>query len=147
MPSVPNTFYIAEIYHHHSCQQDLRLFVGDDNGPAKLRVKQNKFSRDALDMVAALEGTEGKQFKKAAVFDGAGERVAEFSSFPRKKRFFMLGVWPWQEEFLLLSKDIKMVEPFYDEATDRILCVAAGPATAFQKEWKSLLYFLSVFLF
>src|SRR3989338_5351199 len=97
---------------------------------------KRQFSRDALDMVAALEGTEGKQFKKAAVFDSAGERVAEFSSFPRKKRFLMLGVWPWQEEFLLLSKDIKMVEPFYDEATDRILCVAAGPATAFQKEWK-----------
>ena len=89
---------------------------------------------EALDMMAAFEGAEGKQFKKVVVFDGAGERIAEFSSFPRKKRFFMLGVWPWQEEFLLLSKNIKMVEPFYDEVTDRILYVAAGPAPAFQKE-------------
>src|SRR3989338_474012 len=73
---------------------------------------------EALDMMAAFEGAEGKQFKKVVVFDGAGERIAEFSSFPRKKRFFMLGVWPWQEEFLLLSKNIKMVEPFYYEVTE-----------------------------
>ncbi|MEK6538604.1 MAG: hypothetical protein AABZ46_05720, partial [Nitrospirota bacterium] len=72
----------------------------------------------------------GKQFKKVVVFDGAGERIAEFSSFPRKKRFFMLGVWPWQEEFSLLSKTPGMVEPFYDEVTDKILYVAAGPASA-----------------
>ena len=93
---------------------------------------------EVLDMMAAFEGAEGKQFKKVVVFDGAGERIAEFFSFPRKKRFFMMGVWPWQEEFSLLSstlpKNTRMVEPFYDEITDKILYVAAGPAPIFQKE-------------
>ncbi|MBI5023890.1 MAG: hypothetical protein HZC18_02690 [Candidatus Omnitrophica bacterium] len=90
---------------------------------------------EVLDMMAAFEGAEGNQFKKVIVFDGAGERIAEFFSFPRKKRFFMLGVWPWQEEFsLLLSKNTRMAEPFYDEVTDKILYVAAGPAPIFQKE-------------
>ena len=42
---------------------------------------------NGLDMMAAFEGAEGKQFKKVVVFDGAGERIAEFFSFPRKKRF------------------------------------------------------------
>lgn len=91
-----------------------------------------------LDMLAAFEGMEGKQFKKVVVFDSAGEPIAGFSLFPRKKRFFMLGVWPWQDEFLLLSKTItsllskntRMVEPFYDEVTDKIFYVAAGPASA-----------------
>lgn len=87
-----------------------------------------------LDMMAAFEGAEGKQFKKVVVFDVAGERIAEFFSFPRKKRFFMMGVWPWQEEFSLLSKTPRMAEPFYDEVTDKILYVAAGPAPIFQKE-------------
>lgn len=95
---------------------------------------RQKFSNAALDMMAAFEGAEGKQFKKVVVFDGAGERIAEFLSFPRKKRFFMLGVWPWQEEFSLLSKNTRMAEPFYDEVTDKILYVAAGPAPIFQKE-------------
>ena len=89
---------------------------------------------EVLDMMAAFEGAEGKQFKKVVVFDGEGERIAEFLSFPRKKRFFMLGVWPWQEEFSLLSENTRMVEPFYDEVTDKILYVAAGPAPIFQKE-------------
>lgn len=93
---------------------------------------------EVLDMMAAFEGAEGKQFRKVAVFDGAGERIAEFFFFPRKKRFFMLGVWPWQEEFSLLSstlsKNTRMAEPFYDEVTDKILYVAAGPAPIFQEE-------------
>lgn len=95
-----------------------------------------------LDMAAAFEGVEGKRFKKAAVFDSAEERIAEFSLFPRKKRFFMLGVWPWQDEFLLLSstitlllsKNTRMVEPFYDEVTDKTFYIAAGPAQIFQQE-------------
>ena len=45
-----------------------------------------------------------------------------------------MGVWPWQEEFSLLSKTPRMAEPFYDEVTDKILYVAAGPAPIFQKE-------------
>ena len=98
-----------------------------------------------LDMVAAFEGVEGKQFKKAVVFDIAEERIAEFSLFPCKKRFFMLGVWPWQDEFLLLSstmtkllsKNTRMVEPFYDEVTDKIFYIAAGPAPIFQQELRT----------
>ena len=89
---------------------------------------KERFPQEAWDMMAAFEGAEGEQLKRAVVFDSAGEQVAEFSSFPRKKRFFMLGVWPWQEEFLLLSKHTKTVEPFYDEVTDNIFYVAAGPA-------------------
>ncbi len=96
-----------------------------------------RFSQGALDMMAAFEGAQDKQLQKAIVFDVAGERVAEFSVFPRKKRFFMMGVWPWQEEFLLLSKDTKTVEPFYDEVTDKVFYVAAGPARIFPGEPRS----------
>ena len=98
-----------------------------------------------LDIVAAFEGVEGKQFKKVVVFDNAEERIAEFSLFPRQKRFFMLGAWPWQDEFLLLSsatfsilsKNARMVEPFYDEVTDKIFYVTAGPAPIFQQELRA----------
>lgn len=117
--------------------------VISNNRPAIfLSSGRRQFFRKVLDMMAAFEGAEGNQFKKVVVFDGAGEQIAEFCSFPRKKRFFMLGVWPWQEEFSLLSstvssilsKNTRMAEPFYDEVTDRILYVAAGPAPIFQKE-------------
>jgi hypothetical protein len=57
----------------------------------------------------------------------------------------MLGVWPGQEEFLLLSstkssilsKNTKTVEPFYDEVTDKVFYIAAGPVGIFEKELKS----------
>lgn len=98
---------------------------------------KQRFPGAVLDMVAAFEGMENKQFKKVLVFDTAGEEIAGFSLFPRKKRFFMLGVWPGQEEFLSLSKNTKTVEPFYDTVTDKIFYAAAGPATIFQQELKS----------
>ncbi len=126
----------------HQAMTLLSHCVISNNHPAIfLSSEEQQFSQRVLDMMAAFEGTEGKQFQKVAVFDGTGERIAEFFSFPRKKRFFMLGVWPWQEEFSLLSstlsKNVKTVEPFYDEVTDKIFYVAAGPATAFQKERRS----------
>ncbi len=94
------------------------------------------FPEAVMDMVAAFEGIEGRQFKKVIAFDGAQEQIAEFAVFPRKKRFFMLGVWPGQEEFSLLSKSIRSVEPFYDEVTDKIFYVTAGPAAIFENELK-----------
>lgn len=103
--------------------------------------------RIPFNFIAALEGTEGKHIKKVDVWDVSGGRVAGFSAFPRKKRFFMLGVWPGQEEFSVLSspisarttssmssKNARAMEPFYDEEMDRIMYVAAGPAPIFQKE-------------
>lgn len=111
--------------------------VISNNQPAIFLSSGGRLSGAALDMAAAFEGVDGRQFQKAVVFDVAGEQLAEFSSFPRKKRFFMLGAWPEQEEFLLLSKNTKTVEPFYDEVTDKVFYVAAGPATIFEKELKS----------
>ena len=94
--------------------------VISNNQPAIFLSSAGRLSGAVFDMAAAFEGLpagrqgkEGGQIKKAVVFDGAGERIAEFSSFPHKKRFFMLGVWPGQEEFLLLLKNTKKVEPFY----------------------------------
>lgn len=100
-------------------------------------VGDGRTSGAVWDMVAAFEGVEGRQFQKVVVFGGAGEKIAEFSWFPRKKRFFMLGVWPGQEEFLSLSKNTKTVEPFYDEVTDKVFYIAAGPATIFEKGLQS----------
>lgn len=114
-----------------------RCVISNNQPAIFLSSRNQRFSGAVLDMAAAFEGVDGKQFKKAVVFDGAGEQIAEFSSFPRKKRFFMLGVWPGQEEFSLLSKNTKTVEPFYDEITDKVFYVAAGPAMIFEKELKS----------
>lgn len=110
--------------------------VISNNQPAVFLSSDGRISGAVWDMVAAFEGMEGRQFQKVVVFGGAGEQIAEFSWFPRKKRFFMLGVWPWQEEFLTLSKNTKMVEPFYDEVTDKVFYIAAGPAAIFEKELK-----------
>ena len=111
--------------------------VISNNQPAIFLSSAGRLSGAVFDMAAAFEGKEGRQIKKAIVFDDEGGPIAEFSMFPRKKRFFMLGVWPGQEEFLLLSKNTKTVEPFYDEVTDKVFYVAAGPASIFEKELKS----------
>ena len=114
--------------------------VVSNNRPAIfLSSGRQRFPQEIFDFIAALEGTEGKHIKKVDVFDVSGEWIAVFSAFPRKKRFFMLGVWPGQEEFSssILSKSVRVVEPFYDEEMDRIMYVAAGPAPIFQKELKS----------
>src|SRR3989338_7430800 len=118
--------------------------VISNNQPAIFLSSAGRLSGAVFDMAAAFEGLpagrqgkEGGQIKKAIVFDDEGGRIAEFSSFTHKKRFFMLGVWPGQEEFLLLSKNTKTVEPFYDEVTDKVFYVAAGPANIFEKELES----------
>jgi hypothetical protein len=58
-----------------------------------------QFSEEMSAMMAAMEGISGKTMTKITAVNHSNDPVAEFTTIPRKKRFFMASVWPWQREF------------------------------------------------
>lgn len=66
------------------------------------------------DFLLAFENVSGKTISKIAILDSFAEEIASFSVIPSKKRSFVVGTWPWQEEFKqFLREDIKGTQNFY----------------------------------
>ncbi|MBI5415880.1 MAG: hypothetical protein HZA29_03595 [Candidatus Omnitrophica bacterium] len=100
-----------------------------------------QFHHGVGEMIAACEGLANKRPKKLDVLSPSGELLAAFSSFPDKKRIFMLGVWPWQKEFTFFLKAAGGLEPFYCEELDRVVYVrdwltSPPPSGIFQGQLK-----------
>ncbi len=75
------------------------------------------------DLVAAFDGREDKAITHVAVLGLNGDCLAEFSTLPFKKRFFMTGIWPGQRIFDDLSKNVAFSgsKEFHHERLDKLL--------------------------
>lgn len=75
-----------------------------------------------FDIAASFEGGRGRSIKKAVVLDREDNPLAEFSVFPDKKRHFLIGLWPWQEEFAVVKEktSLKSWRPLYDPFRGRV---------------------------
>ncbi|GEM_PF-6061254 len=102
----------------------------------------SEYSKEFYEMASIFEGVEGKAIKKISVLDKNNQ---EWVSFPyslllRKRRTFLLGVWPWQREFLELIKSAKwpIKTPYYHEALDAVVYFAETKMDFVTKEWKQM---------
>jgi hypothetical protein len=73
-------------------------------------------------MMAAPEQTDKNSSKKIVAFDGQDKQVVEFSAIPFRKRFFLVGMWPWQKYFSEFAKYVywEGYQPFYSKHLNAI---------------------------
>ena len=100
----------------------------------------SEFSKEFYEMAAVFEDLEGKAIKKISVLNRNDQEWVSFDHVPRKKRTFMLGIWPWQREFTELTKSAKWVvkTPYYHEALDRIVYFAETKTDFVYKDCEQL---------
>jgi len=91
------------------------------------------FSPEFFDLVASFENLPGKEIITTTLLDTRDQDIAEFSVIPQQKRFFIIGVWPWQEEFSRLKEEAQKMpshvfahpilerEVYYSEAYTNLL--------------------------
>lgn len=60
---------------------------------------RNEGSKRFYEIIASCENFLGKRIKKVSLCDKNHQEIAQTSLIPIKKRFFILSVWPWQQEF------------------------------------------------
>lgn len=79
------------------------------------------FSKQFYDMALAFSGNfPDKNIVKISIFDSEKSEIAKFVSVPVKKRYFITGIWPWQEECKrFIEEDLKIIKEFRHEALGR----------------------------
>jgi len=68
---------------------------------------QSESLKGFCELVASFENYQGKQMKAISVIDSDNNEIASFTIIPNKKRTFVVGIWPWQEEFAELTGVVK----------------------------------------
>lgn len=101
------------------------------------------------DLAAAFDGREDKAITHVAVLGLNEDCLAEFSTFPSKKRFFMTGVWPGQKIFDGLSKNVIFGDSrkFYHERLDKLLYFKELSMDSFPPEFRGIDALGSVIVF
>ncbi len=67
---------------------------------------QAAIAKEFYDFLTVYENTPGKRIKSVSLFDAQGAELSRFSAVPAQKRFFIVGIWPWQKEYDLLVSHI-----------------------------------------
>jgi len=60
---------------------------------------QTALSKEFHDFVACYENRAGKKIIGVSIIDAEGQELSKFASIPEQKRYFVIGLWPWQKEF------------------------------------------------
>ncbi len=83
-----------------------------------------QLGRDIYTMMAAAEGFAGKMMTKITAFNHYNDQIAEFTAIPKKKRFFIAGIWPGQKEFPAFTQEafLGAPNPFYNRWLDKEGC-------------------------
>ena len=70
------------------------------------------FSAQFYDLVLAFENLPGKRIEQVVIFDRTDMEIAAFQPIFNKKRFFVVGLWPWQERFkqFVESENVAKIE-------------------------------------
>jgi len=90
-----------------------------------------QLGRDIYTMMAAAEGFAGKMMTKIIAFNHYNDQIAEFTAIPKKKRFFIAGIWPGQKEFPAFTQEafLGAPNPFYNRWLDKEGCfIELNPA-------------------
>lgn len=88
------------------------------------------------EMIKIFENTANMGIKKAGVYNLQNQEITNFSIIPSKKRHFIFGLWPHQNEFVDVIKATKwaLKEKFYCDDVDGIFYYAETKTDFFNKE-------------
>lgn len=78
------------------------------------------FAKQFYEMMWAFEDMPGKNIVKMAIFDTQKNEIAHFNIIPKKKRYFAVGAWPWQEECKkFIDEDIRLIKHFFHDGLSK----------------------------
>lgn len=100
-----------------------RSFISNNDPVIFFALGDESFSLGEMaEMMAACESTTQNTIKKIVAFDGKDNPVVEFSAIPFRKRFFLVGMWPWQKYFSEFAKYVYSdgYQPFYSKHLNAI---------------------------
>ena len=78
------------------------------------------FAKQFFDLMLAFQDSLDKRIVKIGIFDSRKDEIARFTAIPAKKRSFIIGAWPWQEECKkFIEEDIRLIKSFFLEALQK----------------------------
>ena len=72
---------------------------------------QTAIAKEFYDFITSYENGRGKKIVAISLIDREGQELSKFTSIPAQKRYFIIGLWPWQKEFdALLAQSVSRTQ-------------------------------------